>query len=866
MSLSPGAKLGPYEVLAPLGAGGMGEVYRARDPRLSRDVAIKLLPDSVTKDPDRLRRFEQEARSAGSLNHPGLLTVLDVGTTDGSPYIVSELLEGATLRMLLGKTGLPSRRALDYAVQIARGLAAAHEKGIVHRDLKPENIFITRDERAKILDFGLAKLSRPTEGFQAESSVDTVPSPTTPGTVVGTVGYMSPEQVQGLPVSTASDIFSFGAVLYEMLSGQRAFKGDTAVETMNAILKEDPPELQDASGRIPPVLERIVRRCLEKRPEARFHSAHDLGLALEAVSGATGARPTAVAATPRGRLLAAIAAAVLLTATAAAFLLGERAAAGRPTPRYRQLTFRRGVVTKARFAPDGQTIAYSAKWDDASSEVFSARLDLAAAQALPLAQRADLDGQHAGEALVQYEDGRLARLPLVGGTPRDVAEDVADADWGPTGDIAISRYHALPKPRWLLEYPAGRILLESEGSRTLRDLRVSPDGNRVALVMGTFGSRAGDVVVVDRSGQRSALSSDLREVAGLSWSPDGREVWFTAGGTAHKGSGAIGTLKELRAVSLAGRERLLLRMAGDLTLNDVFPDGRVLVSHGRTRVEARGKLAGDEKERDLTYLDGTYPVGISADGRSLLFQEGGQAGGAESTTYLRRVGDSSPIRLGEGDGEALSADGGTAIVRFGKLCQSGSRHELLFVGADAPRELSRGGLDRVGWAFLTSDAKHVVFFGCEMEHESGSYILDLPDGRPRVFSPVGTLCYPVPGRGPLTCEHVKDDQGQMVVSELRSLDGGDPQPAPWIGPDEQLVAWSTDGGHAFVAYRVAPPFRVFRVDLATKRREPWLDSAPADPAGIVPLLIQTTLTPDGRYYAYGYLRELSDLFLVEGLR
>jgi hypothetical protein len=458
MSLSPGTKLGPYEVLAPLGAGGMGEVYRARDPRLSRDVAIKLLPDSVTKDPDRLKRFEQEARSAGSLNHPGLLTVFDVGTTDGSPYIVSELLEGATLRTLLGEQGLPTRRALDYAVQIARGLAAAHEKGIVHRDLKPENIFITRDERAKILDFGLAKLSRPTEGFQAESAVETVPSPTTPGTVLGTVGYMSPEQVQGLPVSTASDIFSFGAVLYEMLSGQRAFKGHTAVETMNAILKEDPPELQDASGRIPPVLERIVRRCLEKRPEARFHSAHDLGLALEAVSGAPAARTGLAPLAQRSRLAPALLALGLVAGMAAAAFLVGRRTAETATPTWRLLTFRRGLLEEARFSQDGNTVYYAARWEAKPVEIFSTRLDGVESRSLGLTQTA-LSAVGRGEMAVTLADGTLARVPLEGGAPRQLAPNVESADWERKRDrLAVVR---IVNERWRLEYPLGTVLYEA---------------------------------------------------------------------------------------------------------------------------------------------------------------------------------------------------------------------------------------------------------------------------------------------------------------------------------------------------------------------------------------------------------------------
>jgi eukaryotic-like serine/threonine-protein kinase len=288
MSLPNGTRLGPYEIVAPLGAGGMGEVYRARDTRLGRDVAIKVLPPSVSNDPERLRRFELEARAAGALNHPNILVIYDVGTQDGSAYLVSELLEGETLAERLRSGALPLRKALDIATQTARGIAAAHAKGITHRDLKPANIFVTADGRVKILDFGLAKVERSGVASGSSQTIDTLATQSSPetqsGTVLGTVGYMSPEQVRGKPADARSDIFSLGAILYEMLSGSRAFSGDSSVEIMNAILKEDPRELAASNRNISPALERVIRRCLEKNPEERFQSASDLAFAIDALS------------------------------------------------------------------------------------------------------------------------------------------------------------------------------------------------------------------------------------------------------------------------------------------------------------------------------------------------------------------------------------------------------------------------------------------------------------------------------------------------------------------------------------------------------------------------------------------------------
>jgi serine/threonine protein kinase len=330
--ISRGSRLGPYEVLAPLGAGGMGEVYRARDPRLGREVAIKVLPASLSKDADRLRRFEREARAAGVLSHPNITAVFDIGSHEGAPYVVSELLEGEVLQAALGGGRLSTRKALDCAIQMARGLAAAHDKGIVHRDLKPENVFVTRDGRVKILDFGLAKLQH-VDGSLDGASLETATSDTGPGVVLGTLGYMAPEQLRGRAADPRSDIFSFGAILYEMLTGNRAFRGDSAADTVAAILREDPPDLSLTNQTIPAGLDRVVRHCLEKNPEQRFQSVHDLAFDLEALAE-TSACPviSSRVRSPQSesRFIAAVGAAVAVAVALAAGYLAGAGSESRP--------------------------------------------------------------------------------------------------------------------------------------------------------------------------------------------------------------------------------------------------------------------------------------------------------------------------------------------------------------------------------------------------------------------------------------------------------------------------------------------------------------------------------------------------------
>jgi serine/threonine protein kinase len=358
----------------------MGEVYRARDARLNRDVAIKILPASFSTDPERLQRFAQESKATAALNHPNILSIFDIGEDRGAPYVVSELLEGETLRDRLRNGALTSRKAIDYAQQIARGLAAAHEKGIVHRDLKPENLFITQDGRAKILDFGLAKITRPEADVSGNEPTQQVG--TEAGIVMGTVGYMSPEQVRGKPADPRSDIFAFGAILYEMLSGKRAFHGDSSVDTMSAILKEEPADLSETTRNVSPALERIVRHCLEKNPAERFQSARDVAFNLEALtdissSSRGGVRAMPDAPSPRRWLMPALAAALLLASWAGIYRFARRGAVAPANPIFHEVTFRNGTIWAARFAPDGQTIVYGAAWE-ASLRKFSPPVSTAA--------------------------------------------------------------------------------------------------------------------------------------------------------------------------------------------------------------------------------------------------------------------------------------------------------------------------------------------------------------------------------------------------------------------------------------------------------------------------------------------------------
>jgi eukaryotic-like serine/threonine-protein kinase len=856
MSLSPGTKLGPYEVLAALGAGGMGEVYRARDARIGREVAVKVLPSDVAVDGERLRRFEREARTVGSLSHPNLLALFDVGRHEGVPYLVTELLDGATLRGLLTDGRFPQRKAVEYAIQIARGLAAAHEKGVVHRDVKPENVFVDRDGQVKVLDFGLATVVRPDEADKADSDLITSTSPTHAGVLAGTIGYMSPEQVRGQPADERSDVFALGAVLYEMLSGKRAFKRDSQVETLHAILNEDPPEVSRSDQPLPVPLERIVRRCLEKDPRQRFRSAQDVAFALEAVAG-SGVSGPAVAAerTATDRLWSWLGAGLIALAALGAVAYGLGRASGIATgriaavPTLRQLTFRKGSIGSARFSPDGNTVLYDADWDGGPHEVYSTRLDSVESRSLGLVG-AEVVATAPGEVFVhRRQNDTLARAPLEGGTLREIADHVDWADWArASGTAAILRSVG---GRQRLEFPVGRVLYEATPPSSMDKVRVSPHGDLVAFDEFTDNtSGAGSIAVVDLAGRKTVLSSGWSESVGLAWSPDSSEVWFTAA--------RIGRSRALYAVSLTGKVRTLLRTPGSLALLDIFPDGRVLLMHLRMRYQAAGFFPGDKQEHDYSWMDETMATGLSPDGKKLVLHEDGEGGGSSFSSYLRETDGKAAVRLGDGAATAFSDDG-----RF--VLAYDPRHELTLIptGPGESRRLRRGTIDRIIWATFFPDGKRILIAGHEAGRPVRDFVQDLPDGEPRAVTPEGVRHW---APNPISPDgRIAACAGGLSSWTLYPVDGGAPEPMPWIKGGERLERWSADGRAVYIREAKRPQARIVRLDLRTGRRELWKELFPADGAGVYEIPFPL-ITPDGRYYAYSYGRDLSELYLVEGLK
>ena len=754
MTLASGTRLGPYEILAPIGAGGMGEVYRARDTKLDRDVAVKVLPGKLAADPDALARFEREAKTVAALSHPNLLGIYDFGSHGGVTYAAAELLSGETLRDRISAGTIPQRKAIDYALQVARGLAAAHDKGIVHRDLKPENIFVTNDGRVKILDFGLAKAS-PIESFESGAATF---GGTEPGTVLGTVGYMSPEQVRGRPADHRSDIFSFGAIVYEMLAGDRAFKGDSAIETMNAILTRDLPEPSGADATLPPLLDRIVRHCLEKNPEERFQSIRDVAFDLETASTATSAATRAllapIAAKPRWIVPTAALGAAALAALA---WFGGRATAGKATsavPRlhFAQQTDQEGVERFPSLSPDGKTLVYAsdaAGNDDIYLERVGGQNPINLTK-----DSADDDTSPAfspdGSSIAfasERDGGGIFVMGASGESVRRITDAGANPAWAPDGkQIAYSSeptWQPLEKSGsaqlWIVDIASGqkRLLFAGDGMQPAW----SPHGHRIAFWGLPRGTGQRDVWTIPAAGlkegeQPVAVTSDLAVDWNPVWSPDGKFLYFAS----DRGGGL--NLWRVPIDETSGKTRgepepmtLPSLWAGHFSVSS---DGRTIAYFAFSELASLQKLpldaASERLGQPITLLSGSRSLqspNVSPDGEWVVFRSRGQ----KEDLFIVRS-DGSGLRQLTDDphrdrGPAWSPDGKWIAFYSNR---GGNRYQIWTIRPDGSglRQLTRIMGAGPWFPRWSPDGKRIV-----VADGTNSYLYD-------VDSPLGTELSPLP--------------------------------------------------------------------------------------------------------------------------
>jgi hypothetical protein len=862
MTLPVGSRLGSYEILARLGAGGMGEVYRVRDARLHRELAIKVLPASVAKDADFLARFQSEARAASALNHPNIITIHDIGSVEGVAYIVMELVDGRTVRELLDSGPPPLRKTVQIAAQVAEGLAAAHARGIVHRDLKPENLMVSGDGVVKILDFGLAKTT-PLYARAGEETGSYEAVATQPGSVLGTVGYMSPEQASGRSLDFRSDQFSLGTILFEMLTGKRAWKRSSAAETLTAIIREDPqPPIETAAPGTPTALRWIVNRCLAKEPEERYASTRDLARDLTTVkdhlSEISGDFRTGSHGGPRPRPRArgALLAGVLGSLALGAGVLLAPLLRKPMLPDWIQVGFRRGTVWSGRFAPDGQTIVYSAAWDGNPVRIFSTRpgstetrtLDLPPGKLLAISARSEvafLRDVRFSRFFVQ--PGTLVRAGLEAGTGRDILENVQAADWSPDGtQLAVAREVA-GKVR--LEYPLGKALYETD--RRISNVRISRDGAWIAFCEGGGEVTVSAVRVSD--GQKRVLSEGwFPSATGLAWSADGREVWFTPQKQIRDSS------PPLLAVTLSGKLREVVRGPGQLRLFDIASDGRLLLARWDLQVGIRGTASSAVRERELTATDDSLLSDLSSDGRTILFYD-------RDELFLRATDGSPPLRLGAGFGGARLSPDGKWVLAISP--EAPSNPLLVPVGAGEVRKIGTLGCDGAEWF---PDGKRIL---CEVSTPAAKFrlfVLELPSGKASEILLAEDAAADLDFCGPLSPD------GAFLAGIGR---GGDYWIVPIAGGASRRIAgkavgfdkgtspvgWTADARQLFVHREGEVPDKIQRLDLGTGRIEPWKELTLEDPAGVV-RIHPVRVTDDGRSWAYSYIRVLSNLYVVEGLK
>ena len=667
---------------------------------------------------------------------------------------------------------------------------------------------------------------------------------------------MSPEQVRGKAADPRSDIFAFGAILYEMLSGKRAFHGDSTVDTMSAILKEDPPELAKTNRNVSPALERIVRHCLEKNPAERFQSASDVAFNLEALTDISTSTRGGVRAMPeeparRRWLLPLLGGLLLLASWVAGYRFARRGAVTNPT--FHEVTFRSGTIWAARFAPGGQTIIYGAAWDGQSQEIFSTRFDSTDSRPIGLPTAQILSISLKGEMAVSLhpvdissfaQSGTLARVPLAGGAPREVVDNVFWADWTPDGQ-SLAVVHRSPNGVMHLEFPAGNAIYEPRGR--VSHVRFSLLGDWLAIADHVSNDDDGRIVIIDPHGNRKASSSFYSSVEGLAWTPNGKEVWFSAV--------PAGSARSIYALGLSGKERLIYRSPGGLTIHDISRTGLVLLTTDKSRVSLSALPPGETHERSLSWFDWSLLSDMSADGKNIVFSETGEAVGANYGVFMRKTDGSPAIRLGDGGFAALSPDGQWVLAAVG----SPAKLVVLPTGVGEPRQLTDDKTEHFGGAWLP-DGMSIVFSANEPGHPARTYLLDLQGGTPRALTPEST-----------TGSLMTPDGKFLLATDTKSqrwlypIANGEPHKLNvTLSPDELIVGFFADG-QSLLLRTSSIPVQVTRVDLATGHRELWKEIVPADLAGVqsIPVI---NFSADGKSYAYSAFRVLSDLYVVDGLK
>ena len=852
--------IGPYQVGGLIGAGAMGDVYRARDTKLNRDVALKVLPPLLALDPERVARFRREAQLLAALNHPNIAAIYGLEESDAGQALALELVDGPTLADRITRGALPLADVVDIARQIADALEAAHEKGIVHRDLKPANIKISSNGVVKVLDFGLAKVWEGAPGADLAAS-PALTAVDLQGRILGTPGYMSPEQARGRAIDRRTDIWAFGCVLFEMLTGRAAFPGDTISDTIARVLDAE-PDWQALPPSTPIHVQNLLRRCLQKDTARRLRHIGDAGLELDDPDLPTDSRALDPRANRSRRVLRVSAVALVVAAVAAAAYVAGRGES-RSSPTFRQLTFRHGSIGGARLGADGRTVVYRATWPGSQPELHvirpesrqSGTLGLVNAGIYSVSSRGDLAialgcRLNWGECL-----GTLAQVPITGGSPREMVKNVLVADWSPDGrEMAVASFSG---STYRLEYPIGTTLYESPGWIT--HVRLSPRADRIAFLdHPRLGDSSGSVSMVDLAGAVTTLSSGWTTLQGLAWTSSGDEIWFTGSRTGKGGN------TELHAVTLSGRERPVYSSPGTLKLNDISRDGqRVLLTRGTTRGGIMGLPAGQTNERDLSWFDYSTVADLSADGATLLFYEWGEGVAARPTVFLRKTDGGEAVQLGEGRPLALSAD-----ARWALAVRESSSPELVLLpaGTGEARPLPRGPIvEYLDWATWSGDGRRIFFAGREAGDVRRTYVQAIDGGEPRPVTPdgfVGVLLSP-DGR---TIAAV-DRYGEYYLCSTDEQ--VQPRPLEGYVDGDFLLQWSADGRFLFVREAGNLVLRIYRLDLSTGRREFWKELVPPDPTVVIDIGSdpgQVRITPDGRSYAYSYWTFQGELYLAEGLR